>query len=343
MFRQADIFAGGWKDKTIEAMHKRRFESKVARLPNLGAERLENLSMDALRRRLEHCWIDVERKPIRQQQEAVARAAVLSIIERQADCLSHDEHELVERALVLGGYAQINDIPELEAAQALALRLWGNVGLVSGKPFLELDPAVLRPAATAFSRSAHEEIRQRFNAFHRHMNSLLYQVGAMDDRQPQKMILQYVFGGKNDEVACQLARRYLWASYDCMDYDDGVLLVHGALAEPERIRMDMRRQTGLLISCGHMQAALDILPEEVPLQVGLERAIANALRDNESAHDVATRIRFLCKQGAPLLAMEDILQSALIVHLTPAMRNALRNMYYALPKWIENSEQLLLQ
>ena len=343
MFRQMGTFVGGWKDKTVEAMHKRRFEAMVAQLPNLGAERLENLSVHALERRLERCWIDVERKPIRKQQEAVARAAVLSNIERQADCLSQDEHELVERALILGGCAQINDMPELEAAQALSLRLWGNVGLVSGKPFLELDPEVLRPVATAFARSAHEEIRQRFDAFHRHMNSLLYQAGVLDDRHPQKMILRDVLQGDNDVAACQLARQYLWASYDCMDYEDGVLLVHDAFAEPKRICADMRRRTGLLISRGHIQTAFDILPEEIPLQVELERVIAHALRENKSAYDVATSIRFLCKQGAPLVAMEEVLQSALIVHLTPEMRGALRNMYYAMPKWIENSERLWLQ
>ena len=344
MFRQSDPFTGGWKDKTIEAMQRRRFDSVVRQLPGLGADRLENLSLGAFRRRLESCWQDVERKPIRKLQEEAARAAVLASIEHQADCLSHDEHELVERALILGGCAQIDDIPELEAATALSLRLWGSVGLVSGKPYLELDPMVCRPAAEAFARAEHEAIRRRFDAFHGFMASLLYRVGAVDDRQPQQMIMRDVFKGSiKDDAALQLARRYLWASYDCVDYADGVLLVHSALADPEHLIIDVRRKTGLSALRQDSQLALDILPEEIPLQRELERAIDGALRDGMAAHDVARNVRFLCKQGAPLSAMEEVLQASLIVYLSSAMRGALMDMYYTMPKWAECCECASLQ
>lgn len=344
MFRQADSFLGGWKDKTIEAMHQRRFTSRVSQLPSLGADRLENLSASALRYKLEHCWQDVERKPIRKQQEAAIKAAVLSGIELQADCLSHDEHELVERALILGGCAQIGDMAELEAAIALSRRLWGDLGLISGKPYFELEPALCQPVARAFAREGHEEIRRRFDMFHCYMMSLLYRVGALDDRQPQRMILRDVlFRHQKDDGALQLARHYLWASYDCVDYAGGVLLVHSALAEPEHVALDARRRTGLSSLCPSVQLALDILPEEIPLQMELERAVEGSLRDGVTAQDIARTVRFLCKQGAPLSAMEEVLQSALIVYVTHAMRGALRNMYYMMPKWAESSEEASLQ
>ena len=88
---------------------------------------------------------------------------------------------------------------------------------------------------------------------------------------------------------------------------------------------------------------LDILPEEIPLERKLEQAIAGALREPVSAHDVARTVRFLCKQGAPLAAMEDVLQSALIVRVTSSMRGALREMYYTMPKWAESRECASLQ
>ena len=47
MFRQEEAFIGGWQDKTIEAMQKRRFEQMVAQLPPLGSTRLENLGAGA--------------------------------------------------------------------------------------------------------------------------------------------------------------------------------------------------------------------------------------------------------------------------------------------------------
>ena len=344
MFRQADSFAGGWKDKTIESMHQRRFDSVVKQLPSLGADRLENLSSSALRYKLEHCWQDVERKPIRKQQEAAVKAVILSTAELQADCLSHDEHDLVERALILGGCVQVGDMAEMEAAIALSLRLWGTLGLVSGKPYFELEPALWRPVAKAFARERHEEIRRRFDSFHGYMTSLLYRVGAVDDRQPQQMLLRDVLClREKDDAALQLARRYLWASYDCVDYSGGVLLVHSALAEPERIMLDARRKTGLFSLHPHAQLELDILPEEIPLQTGLERTVEGFLRDGIAAHDIARTIRFLCKQGAPVSAMEEVLQSALIVYVTSAMRAALRNMYYMMPKWAESSEEASLQ
>ena len=90
-------------------------------------------------------------------------------------------------------------------------------------------------------------------------------------------------------------------------------------------------------------ALMDILPEEIPLQMALERIIDDALRDGYRAQDVARNIRFLCKQGAPLQAMEEVLQNTLIVYVSTGMRGALANMYYSMPKWIESSEHAALQ
>ena len=344
MFRQEEAFVGGWQDKTIEAMQRRRFEQMVAQLPPLGSSRLENLGAGAFERRLEQCWQDVPRKPMRAQQESEVWRTVLRSIEQQADCLSQEEHALVERALILGGCAQIEDTQELEAARALSLRLWANVGMVSGKPYVELVRPIVQPVARAFAREEHEEVRCRFEAFHGFMASTLYRVGAMDDRQPQQLILREVLGVTGgSELSLQLARRYLWASYDCVDYSDGVLLVHSALAEPRHMLADGRRRTGRLLPPQRLHTGMDILPEEIPLQRGLELAIAGTLRDGLREADVARTIRFLCKQGAPLAAMEEVLQSSMIVYLSASMRGALADMYYMLPKWMECSEGASLQ
>ena len=339
MFRQEEAFIGGWQDKTIEAMQKRRFEQMVAQLPPLGSTRLENLGAGAFERRLEQCWQDVPRKPMRAQQENEVWRIVLRSIEQQADCLSQEEHALVERALILGGCAQIEDTQELEAARALSLRLWANVGMVSGKPYVELVRPVVQPVARAFAREEHEAVRRRFEAFHGFMTGTLYRVGAMDDRQPQQLILREVLNVKeHSELSLQLARRYLWASYDCVDYSDGVLLVHSALADPRHMIADGRRKTGILLPPLSLHTALDILPEEIPLQRELELAIAGTLRDGLREQDVARTIRFLCKQGAPLSAMEEVLQASMIVYLSASARGALADMYYMLPKWMECSE-----
>ena len=87
----------------------------------------------------------------------------------------------------------------------------------------------------------------------------------------------------------------------------------------------------------------DILPEEVPLQKMLEDMIKSGLRAGVCAQDVARNIRFLCKQGAPLRVMESVLQDALIVCLSSSMRQALRDMYYQIPKWMESDELYAFQ
>lgn len=345
MFRQEEVFIGGWQEKTMEAMQRRRFEQMVAQLPPLGAGRLEVLLPSAFERKLEQCWQDVERKPMRAQQMSEVWKSVLGSINTQADCLSHEEHELVERCLILGGSAQIEDALELEAARALSLRLWASVGLVSGRPYVELERPVLEPVARAFAREEHEQTRRRLEVFSAGLTGMLYRMGAIDDRQPQQVLLRDVLGGlQDDELMMQLARRYLWASYDCVDYSGGVMLVHAALADPTHLISATRRRAGLfLLPQADFSAQMDILPEEIPLQRELERAVSGALRDGFQAQDVVRNLRFLCKQGAPLSALEEVLQSALIVYVSPSMRGALANLYYRTPKWIECSEGKALQ
>lgn len=346
MFRQEEILFGGWQEKTIESMQRRRYDQWVRQLPPLGAGRLEALEPAAFARKLEQCWQDVERKPMRSQQIAHVWKRVLGSIEIQADCLSREEHALAERALLLGGCASIEDAQELEAARALSLRLWASIGLISGKPYIELEAPVMQPVARAFEREAHEQIRRRLEHFSERLSAVLYRLGAMDDRQPQQMLLREVFAQEEpDEIHIQLARHYLWSSFDCVDYSDGVMLVHPALAEPRQLIALRQRKASLQPpNWDEMRMQMiDILPEEIPLQRDLERAMSGALRDGLCAQDVARMLRFLCKQGAPLHVLEELLQESLIVYASPFMRGAVANMYYRLPKWTECAEYSVLQ
>ncbi len=343
MFRQEEVFLGGWQEKTIEAMRRRRFEQMVSQLPPLGAERLEMLTPSALARKLEQSWQSVPRKPMHAQQLSEAFKCVLNGIALQADCLSREEHELVERALILGGSARIEDALELEAARALSLRLWASMGIISGEPYIELESPIVHAVAKAFSRPEHDRMRQRLDAFHAYLTGTLYRVGAMDDRQPQQLILSEVIGAPADGIREEVARRYLWASFDCVDYNGGVMLLHPALADPRHLLRTGRRKPGILMPPQGDLSAMDILPEEIPVQRDLELSIAGGLRSGHSAQDVARTLRFLCKQGAPLDAMEEVLQESLIVYISPSMRGALERMYYTTPKWIECAEHPALQ
>ena len=339
MFRHEEIFVGGWGEKTVEAMQRRRFESAVASLPPLSTQMLHALTPSELKHRIECSWQGIEMKPMRSLQLSQIRERVVSTIELHADCLSAEEHNLVERALILGGSAQLMDMQELEAAQALSLRLWASIGTVAGKPCIELERSVMQPAAVAIARKEHEEIRERFEVFSERLSALLYRAGAIDDRIPHQMILRDVFSGmKGVPEIRQLARRYLWASCDCMDYSGGVMLLHSALAEPNQLLNMGKRMNRYVAEDAFNREHIEILPEEIPLQAALGRAIAGAMREGLSAQDVARDIRFLCKQGAPLEALNQVLQTSLIVYVNAPMRFALQNMFYMTPKWMDTAK-----
>ena len=122
------------------------------------------------------------------------------------------------------------------------------------------------------------------------------------------------------------------------------MLIHPALAEPQVLIQTRQRRKGILVSpMSSLPIATDILPEEVPLQQELEQSIEGAMRDGHAAKDVAQTIRLLCKQGAPLDALEEILQESLIVFVSPTMRRALADMYYMMPKWVIDKEKAILQ
>ena len=122
------------------------------------------------------------------------------------------------------------------------------------------------------------------------------------------------------------------------------MLIHPALAEPQTLIYTKQKRTGMLaMPMGSSPIMKDILPEEVPLQQELEQSIHSAMRDGHLAEDVARTIRLICKQGASLEAMEEVLQESLIVYVSPTMRKALADMYYMTPKWVMDKEKAILQ
>jgi len=335
MFRLEETIVGGWQEKTMEAMRRRRFDAMVGRMPPMSASRLETLTPREFSRRIEGCWQDIERKPMRSQQIAAVKKGVLTSVQLHADYLSDEEHALVERALILGGSARIEDAQELEAAHALSLRLWGNTGLVSGMPYIELSRDIMEPAAKAMDRDEHEEIRFHLKTFSNKISEMLYCQGALDDRLPQRMLIRDVMkDAANSESMLTIARRYLWSSFDCIDYGGDVVLLHPALAEPCEMTTSFRRVAVCHGDTGSMFVNEgDIFTQEIPLQDALERSITGAMRAGMNEKEIARDIRYLCKQNAPLSALEEILQQGLIVLMTTAMRTALVNMFYMTPKW----------
>ncbi len=329
-----------WADRTLDRAQKNRFERAVAAMRPVRRNAFEGKSAQELSRTIEQCWQDVPKKPLRMQQEQEARRAVLRSLERQADCLSAGEHALVERLLILDGCALIVDYEELCAAQALALRLWADVGIQEGKPVVRLDETLMAPLAVALARPEHAGVRMRLFSFEATVSAALYIAGALDDRTPERLFCtQVLLADERDEEARSLARQYLWASFDCMDYADGVLLLHPALYDPEPVLCGMRPELCSFTAAQILGGMQGILPEEEGAQRAMAQALTGALRSGEDAEACAQELRLLIKQGADEQALRAVLAGRVTVMPGSTMMRALHTMLRAVPRWVCEVEQ----
>lgn len=290
--------------------------------------------MRALTARIEGCWQDIPRKPLRAQQAAVAQEAVLRTIERQADCLSAQEHALCERLFAAGGRVQLGSAQELDAARALSLRLLAHVGLADGMPAAALDADFAAALEAAFSRKEHARVRMRLFTYQATVCAALYLAGVLDDRAPQRLFTAQVLGlDEPDEEALELARHYLWASFECVDYADGVLLTHPAVADPLELASRGGAQLESFTARELLGGMQGILPQEEPLEEALTRALHGALRPGVDVAESVRSLRLLCKQGAPVEALREVTDSLLMVRRTERMDAALLAMHAGAVRW----------
>ncbi len=336
MFRMQKVTDADWSTRTLSAMRAQRWEDWVSELSEVRDGALSGLTAQELRFRIECGWQAVPCKPVAAQQEEVALRVVLEALPRQVDCLAIPEHSLLERMLVQGGSAVLEELEELEAACALRHRLWVDVGYLAGEIVARLDSRLIQPLREAMERPAHAAVRMRLFSVHATISGLLYIAGALDDCAPQQLFMQQVLQAEpEDEEAQHLARQYLWAAYDCVDYPQGVLLVHPALADPEAFIERWTHPVGAqqvdaVQLLGGMQG---VLPVEEPLDAALAAVLKGALRPSQDPDCCVQELRLLAKQGAPLEALHYVLAPKLCVLETPAIRHAIHALWQGVPRW----------
>lgn len=173
----------------------------------------------------------------------------------------------------------------------------------------------------------------------------MYRVGALDDRQPQRMILRDILCvNEQDEVFSQLARRYLWASYDCMDYNGGVMLIHPALADPQSVIRGKRNLGGILMMPTAQCVIRIFCPKRFRFKRNWSARLAGcASRRSQGGGMLRQRCVCCASRGAPLSALEEVLQASLIVYVSDSMRAALSDLYIQAPKWVAPARSVMLQ
>ena len=88
-----------------------------------------------------------------------------------------------------------------------------------------------------------------------------------------------------------------------------------------------------------------ILPQEEPLEDALKRAIDGALRPGVEMDESVQSLRLLCKQNAPVSALQEVLDSLLMVRRTERMDAALAAMHAGAVRWngVQESVAAVLQ
>jgi hypothetical protein len=337
LFRKPRAEDSDWSERTLSAMRAQRWEDGISRLSEARDGALSGLTAQELRHRIERGWQAVPCKPVAAQQEEIALRVVLEALPRQVDCLAISEHSLLERLLVEGGCAPLEELEELEAARTLRRRLWADVGRTEdGRIVARVDSRLILPLRAAMERPAHTAARMRLFSIHATISGLLYIAGALDDRAPQQLVMQQVLqADPHDEEAQHLARQYLWAAYDCVDYPQGVLLVHPALADPAAFISGWTQPPGAQpVDAAQLLGGMQgVLPVEEPLDAALSAALRHALRPSQDVRCVVQELRLLAKQGAPLEALRHVLAPKLCVLETQSIRQAVCALWQGVPRW----------
>ncbi len=340
MKRYIDFQNEGWPDRTNGRMQAARWEACLEGIgddpPCSGV--IDSWPIDQLGELIAEDWVSVPHVTTDVLLRRAARRQVMATLKDDLDCLSPEEHTLVERMLIGNGRVFLDTLREFEAAYTLRLRLWCDIGVAHERPCVRLDSGLMRALPRLIMRQEHQERRGRIFVFDGMIHGLLYMTGFLDDRLPRRRFVEEVLQADETPETLRLARNYLEASFDCSHVAGCNLLLHEALAAPESL-------VGTLAAHGAFQMPAvtseqligsmnGLLPEETASDRKLRLAIAGALRPEWEADEAASDLRMLIKQGAPMDVLRSALARMLCVLPTAHMEDVLHELSCQTPCWI---------
>jgi hypothetical protein len=328
-----------WAEKTMSVLREKQFEACERRLsayppvnlfsPDATDEQAQTL--------LEHSFY--QREPGNEGLATVAslRGRVLDQLPLEALYLSHGESELLERLLVADGKYTSDNWDAIDAAEALAQRLWCSFVDEDDEWTIVLAPQLMEPLLLAFNDPEYTEARARLFRFDATIHGLLYITGFLHSDQPLLFFLKDVIQ-RSDALARNIAYRYMMASFEYLsDGGSDILLMHPGLADPKRLiaNTNLGDDVTLTLSEESLAGGMSgILPEEEALHESMRAALEGATRPEWDAEEAAEDLRLLAKQGVAHGEIEAVMASMVCVLPTPEIKRALKQLYDNTPHWI---------
>lgn len=339
MLREGNVQTLTWADKTMSVLRARQLEAceaRLARLPDIGLfEGCDDLHVE----KLWQCSFEAQETPRSTvlHTTEMLQVQVLLSLPREAALLSVEEHQLLERLIVLGGSAELMDWEEVSGAEALVRRLWCTITRKDDRLQIHMHPTLLHPLTVLLGSAEHMELREKLVRFESAIRGLLYIGGLLHYREPLALLQRDVLQGTPVADDEKLAMRFLRNTFDYI-YDErgDMLLLHPGLAEPEQMLSScaISPQSAFVLDESTLVGSMmGLLPEEQPLYDMMYGLLLGAVRPEITEEEAVEDLRMLAKQGVTLQAMNEVLASLLIVQPTEAMLAGVRQLHQQTPRW----------
>ena len=333
------VHESDWIEKTMSELREKQFEACERRLsayPSIGlfSPQATNAQAQTL---LECSFYHNEPGQTGLITLAALRQKVLDQLPVEALFLSHAESVLLERLLISKGRIASANWDEIDAAEALARRLWCSFSATDDAWTLELPDALQEPLLLAFNNPEYAQAKSRLFRYDATIHGLLYIAGFLHSSQPLAFFMKDVMD-RSDQLAQNIAYRYMKATFEYIaDTGREIILVHPGLADPNNLidTMGFSGEITLTLNEETLAGGMSgILPEEEALHEAMRAALEGMLRPEWDAEEAAEDLRLLAKQGVALDKMGEVMGTMICVSPTPAMKIALQRLYDSTPHWI---------
>jgi len=339
MLREGMLHAD-WCEMTMSMMREKQFEACERRLfahPGVGLFSPEATETDAQRLLCGSYEDEQGMSACVLVSLDELRKRVLERLPLEAVYVSVAEMQLLERLLINDGEICLTEWDDIGAAEALVRRLWCSFSTRDEEWLLHLPKPLHLPLMMAVHAQESTAARERLFRFDATVHGLLYIAGLLHSAQPLGIFLQEVMR-RQDEMALQVAKRYLQSSFEYVtDANGDLILLHPGLADPYRMFQGQPVEGIFTLELSQELIAggmNGLLPEEIPLHERMCGALQGALRPEFDLAEAAEDLRMLAKQGVSMKEMETVMASMLTVLPNERMKNALKQLHLCTPHWM---------